>query len=451
MFSYFEGGVLKSKQIANIDFTALVIAVLNNPYKELFEKIRQSRALGTICADGEEEYKKLKKELRFIHVNLISRRRKIASEIEFQNNFICSSGYIFLDFDFKNNLDKVDEFKNDFIVKYSKQVALVCKSSSNGGISVLIRYNSHFKSISEYNKIREYIIDNYFFEHKSLIDSSTTGVGQIWFISYDPDAFISYENTIEIPDNVTRFSVNEDKREQNLTIEKPESLVKENREVQCNRWLGDINILNFSNLPSYKDVFNKMYWSTQVKVENPIVDLKEIEFYKLFIKANKITQGQKKKIYTKLFLTFIEINTHLDITYAISFISYINDNRTDESKMLPERFRRFMLGLVDGYKSGKFKVAYKEKSIHFNPLNKMLSPDRKMRLANFINGKKKEAKSIEKIIKAKNELIDKGFKLTRKLVSDHTKIHPKTVGKHWDKERIDLDEILKNINENGLS
>ena len=110
-----------------------------------------------------------------------------------------------------------------------------------------------------------------------------------------------------------------------------------------------------------------------------------------------------------------------------------------------------MLGLVDGYKSGKLKLAYKEKSIHFNPLNKVLSRDIKMRLANFINGKKKEAKSIEKIIKAKNELIDKGFKLTRKLVSDYTKIHPKTVGKHWDKEMIDLDEILKNINENGLS
>jgi len=61
MFSYFEGGVLKYKQIANIDFTALVIAVLNNPFKELFEKIRRSRELGTICNDGEEEYKKLKK------------------------------------------------------------------------------------------------------------------------------------------------------------------------------------------------------------------------------------------------------------------------------------------------------------------------------------------------------------------------------------------------------
>ena len=64
----------------------------------------------------------------------------------------------------------------------------------------------------------------------------------------------------------------------------------------------------------------------------------------------------------------------------------------------------------------------------------------------MLNGYKRKNESIQKIIDARNELEQKGQKITKKRISEISGLSPKTVRAHINTLLINMDEIVEMIN-----
>lgn len=207
---------------------------------------------------------------------------------------------------------------------------------------------------------------------------------------------------------------------------------------------GINNTLDFTSLPSIKEVMLKMNWSTEVFVENEIVDVKEIEFNKLFI-PRLILDGSKRKVFTSIFVNFIRVNPHLTIEYAVSFLRHLNYNYTDNEGMSFDNFRLFINGLLKSHSEGKLNFKTKLKSVHFRKDVEMEGIT-KSNLANKLNGSLKKNKNILRIINAKKELKETNQKVTKSEVGRLTGLSRPTILKHWEASLIPIQDLLDDIN-----
>lgn len=438
MFSKFNGGVLNTIPNETIDLLSVASLVKNNPEQEKILEIRALRANNFFDSKGKGLYKNKKKETTNISVNAVLRERSLKDPDKFASNFLFPSGYIFFDIDTKD-ITKTPELKIDFIEKYGDKVSFVCYSCSMGGISAFIKYTGvSFSNENEYETVRSYIINTHFPEFKSKIDANTEGIGQIWFISYDPSPYENYSNVIVLPSDLLSKKVGNNKAGEVISIKDKKC------KTQCNSEGGDNNTLDFTSLPSIKEVMSKMNWSTEVFVENEIVDLKEIEFNKLFI-PRLISDGSKRKVFTSIFINFVRVNPLLPIEYAVSFLRHTNYNYTDNDGMSFDKFRLFINGLLKSYSEGKLNFKSKLKSIHFK---KDIELDRitKMKLANKLNGSLKINKSILRIINAKKELTETNQVITKSAVKKISGLSRPTVLKHWEASLIPIQDLLDDIN-----
>ena len=200
MFSYFRGGITNTISSGTNTLPELINLIQTNPQKEIINDIRLKRI------NDDLSYKKLKKTLNYITPNCVVSKRKLEG-VHFEKNFIQPSGYIFFDFDPKSN---VNQFKSTFIQKYGHIVSMVCLSSSAGGISVLFKITNTINK-DNFESIWHYIRDTYLSEE--VIDESTKDIGRAMFLSYDPEVYFNFENSITIPDCELINSVsNEDKK-----------------------------------------------------------------------------------------------------------------------------------------------------------------------------------------------------------------------------------------------
>jgi hypothetical protein len=132
MYSYFNGGIKKTISQRVIELPELISNIIDNPQKETINEIRRRRTKGDLS------YKELKKKLNYVTPNCVVHRRKLKG-VNFETNFIQTSGYIYFDIDVDSN---ADQYKTQFIKKYGHLVSMVCLSSSRGGISVLFKINN---------------------------------------------------------------------------------------------------------------------------------------------------------------------------------------------------------------------------------------------------------------------------------------------------------------------
>jgi hypothetical protein len=114
MFSYFNGGIKKTISQRVIEFPELISNIIGNPQKETVNEIRRRRTKGDLT------YKELKKKLNYITPNCVVHRRKLKG-INFETNFIQTSGYIYFDIDVDSN---ADQYKTQFIKKYGHLVSI---------------------------------------------------------------------------------------------------------------------------------------------------------------------------------------------------------------------------------------------------------------------------------------------------------------------------------------
>lgn len=422
MFSYFEDGITDTTCNRFIDLPELVKKIKNNTNADLIEKIR------TLRRNGDEFYKQLKKQLPNITPNCLVKRRSL-DEDSFSTNFIKSSGYIYFDFDIDTT--NPDEYKDYFIRKYGHLASLVCFSSSKGGISVLFKVKNEITN-DNFKLIRNQIIDTILIGEP--IDPSAGGFGRAMFISSDTQVYVNYENEIEL-----------------LIPEIPTEPIK--KEVKQSNSSTFINRLNspFSVL-SIDKVYEKLHICTQVEVKKPVVDFKPIDFVEVYI-PEAIKDGTKHTIYQSMIHHLVYLNPDIEKEYIFSFLFYVN-NRFAHPRMERKEFIRFFNLVYNGIKrTGVTNHQHFTKSVHFNP-NCDISTEDKIKISNTLNGYHRRNISIKKIQAAKSELEQVGRKLTQKNIGEVSELSPKTVRAHLNSTEIDMDEMVKLINDsvyNGYS
>jgi len=436
MFSKFNGGVKKTKKDEVIDFSTLVSCVKNNPEKDKILEIRELRKNNVLDNQGKELFKIEKKQLPIITTNAVVYNRGLKDACDFEQNFICPSGFIYFDLDL-NDVKDTPKFKADFIKKYSDKVSLVSYSSSMGGLSIFVKYTGvSFSNEDQFEIIRNYIIDTHFTDIYNLVDKQTEDISQIWFISYDPEVFYDFENVIELPKDL--FLSYSDKNV--FESEKPLKKCK----VQYNSVEGGERTLDFTSLPSFNEALSNLKFKTQVIVDNRIIDVKNEEFTSVFI-PRVIKDGYKRSTYTYIFSSLIKLNPN-SIEYIVSFLMYVNQNNTLGQGMSQVGFNKFILGLIKTYNSGKLKSPYKIKKTHINP-NAYLSPREKSNLSNRVNGILKKSISIKLIHETKKQLAENGEDLSKTKVIEITELSRPTVSKYWNQEPLDIQGIIDEINE----
>ena len=436
MFSKFIGGVEKTKKDEVIDLSTLARGIKNNPEKDKILEIRDLRKNNVLDKHGNKLFKIKKKKLSIITTNAVVNRRSLKDAVDFQQNFICPSGFIYFDLDLKDIKD-TPTLKADFIKKFGDKVSLVSYSSSMGGISVFVKYTGvSFSNEEQFEIIRSYIIDTHFSDIYNLVDKKTEGISQIWFIPYDPEVFYDFENVIELPKDL--FQNYSDKNI--FESEKPLKKCK----VQYNSVEGGERTLDFTSLPTINEVLSILKFKTEVIVDNRIIDVKSEEFTSVFV-PRVIKDGYKRSTYTYIFSSLIKLNPN-SIECIVSFLMYVNQNNTLGQGMSHDGFNKFILGLIKTYNSGKLKSPYKIKKTHINP-NAYLSPREKSNLSNRVNGILKKSISIKLIHETKQQLAVNGENLSKTKVIEITQLSRPTVSKYWNQEPLDIQGIIDEIND----
>ena len=275
MFSYFEDGITNTKTSKFISITDLVGIIRNNPHAGQIDAIRNLRKY------GDAYYKTLKSQLPNITPVCMVRERNL-SDGNLEQNLIQFSQYLYYDLDHGSP----EEYKDYFIKKYGHLTALICISSSAGGISVLFKVKNHITTDNFsliWQKVRETILS------EEIVDKKCCDIGRAMFISDDPSVFYNYENEIEIK----------------LDNEPIKKRVKQSKTCK------DLNFtLNYSfSVIAIDKVLEKLITRTVVPVANPIVDYKPVECINVFIQKN-IKDGTKHKIYTSMINSFyLQLNS----------------------------------------------------------------------------------------------------------------------------------------------
>lgn len=376
--------------------------------------------------NNNQEYKQYKKKLINITPNCLVKYRSFKTDEDFNRNFICSSGYIYFDID---SINDVESYKLYFIEKYGDIVSMVSKSSSCGGLNVLIKISNQITSKDQFfqvwDKIRLTILKD------EKVDLICKDFGRSMFISFDPDVFVNYENEITVDVNLYN-----DNNSNNIRLKNKKSV------KQPISYEGGINRLNytFSDLPNYFQVISKIKIKTTINVINSIIDYNPIEYVDITF-PNPIKDGTKHSIYTVIIHKLIYLNPDIEIKYLFSYLNFIN-NHFASPPMEYRELNRLFNHVYNITQIEEYKFEYKRiKNFHFNPSIKM-DKEIKKSIINDLNGKLKINCSIEKIQSARCQLELEGMKVTQKEVSKISGLSLRTVKTHYRKSPIDINELV---------
>jgi len=420
MFSLFTGGITNCIPVKQVDLHELIKIIKSSKNKSLIGKIR------LLVSQGDDSYKKLKERLDYITPNALLKFRSLSNEEQFNDNFICSSSYIYFDID---NVPNPIEYKNSLISNYGSIASLICISPSGKGLSILFRISNEITSNTEYkviwDKIRYTILKN------ENVDLRCKEFGKAMFLSHDPDLFYSYDNSITI--DIQSYDLCKS---------------TEKSSKQCISYKSSKNntlIYTFSDLPDYDEFIDKVITSTIIHVKNPIVDFNTIEYVKCTF-PRIIKDGQKHKIFSVLIHKLVYLNPKLDIKYLFAYINFINNNYTTAPMDFKElcRYFSFIYGLTQ--KDEYIFNQKQTKSFHVNKTAGLGKID-KSRIINSLNGRKRVNLTIERINSARAYLEDNGIKITQKSIAAISGLSISTVKNHYKSEKSDIDQIVKSIND----
>lgn len=437
MFSFSNQPINKSSVVDSIiDFISLIKTIMNPPNKNLYLEIHRLRSEGK-----DSECKLLKKsKLPWITPNCVVKQRSLEAEGEFEKNYLFSSGFIYFDIDiFDKNLT-TDELKKILIRKYGHIVALISKSSSNRGISILIRINSKIYSKEEYSLVYDYIFSTYFsnIENGVEFDSSINILGAPWFVPFDESVYVNYESEIDVSSVLNNSKVSNDvlypphTQIHGLTP-KPKSKPKK---------------IDYAEINTF-DVFDQWILETKVDVVDSIlieaIPILTIRFPKI------IKDGSKRKVFRKVIHDIMELHPNGSYGYVLNFIKHINENFAS-----PKMEGDFLKQVVKGqFNYIRNQEGYKNKSkkplrvIHYEK-NIIVKSSIKKKYANQIRGVLDGYLTHKKIVNAINYLLDEHGDYVYQDIANIIEVSPSTVKRHIHKEKIDYqmkyDEIITEVN-----
>jgi hypothetical protein len=436
LFSFFRnGGIRNAIPTDHSSIDRYIEIVRNNPERDLVLEIRKLRLAGN------ESYIVRKESASYCTPSCQLKYKKLSNH-HFRQNFIQYSGYFYFDFDlvFEDQLNDVKAFKQYFIEKYGDYVTTVALSISGGGISVLLKVPIEINSTEEYNKAWN-VIRNTIFNTES-VDSKVCDLGRALYLTDDPDIYVNLDNEIDFNSLIDDQIYQESDRTSKETSKNVKVSLFTNKETN--------NRLVFT-LYGFNEFMKVLKLKTQVEVLNEIVDFKEIEFVEVTF-PRIIVDGRKRKAFSGIIHHLIYLNPNIDPSYIYSYLVYINNNFTAYPKMEKSNLEHLVRTTINNiHETGEIYIKTRYRRVHFNP-NANLHPTNKSSIANQINGRYREFKMGEIILKAKNELLKHKEKFTkaelRRIVAlEIPKISRPTINKYFDYQPFSFDDYIYEINQ----
>lgn len=411
MFSYFINGIKNLKPTKTIDFSNYVELIKGKDFEELLIKVQNARAEGhdDLCSA-------LKRKLPYFTPHCIVKWRNLENQNAIEKNFVLFSGYIYFDIDEFPQHFTVSEYKNYLINKLKNHASLISYSASRRGLCVIFKVKNEI-TFDGFKDLRQLIIEKYLPDE--VVDPNAAGILRVQYLTFDPDVFVSYENSITIEINHQKMG------------------------IQCNSESGANIILNpdisINKAPQYKiydikEVLNKIVLQTKVPVENPIVDFKEVEVVKSFV-PRVIVDTKKHKTYYILIHQLYLLNPDLEIDYIFSYIFCINNSYAKPKMEFKKLVNHFNNVIKQIRETGIIYKTSKIKRVHFNE-NSNLSSFQKNIIAKKLNSAYRKKVTIEKIEEALTILSNKGIKTTNKAISKITGLDVGTIKLRRGNERI---------------
>lgn len=414
MFSFFKNGIKQINPNKIIDLASLAKHIKNNPQKDHIEKIRSLRKL------QDQSYKKLKEQLSYITPSCMLKTRKLEAAT-FNNNFISFSGYLYYDIDDESS---VEELKDRVIRTYHDVISLVSISSSAGGVLILVKISNSISSASEYNIIWEQFRSTVFQNEK--IDTKSKGLNHPMYISYDPEVFINYENE--------------------TYIDIPACFELEGLSQPILYHINNIPPTEPLSLLGYKETMRKVKTRTEVQINKPNLEYKEVKYAEIKF-PNIIKDNSKHKIYTGIIHALVYLNPEIHVNYLYSYIYYVN-NRFAKPKMTAEKLYNLFVFVYNSivYNKDYNFLNEKNKYIHFSKNTLYLGREKKL-IACKLNGKIRQNRSIEKIMRAKEDLTKDGIQVTQKSIVTKSGLSLSTVKRYYQTcELNNINELVDNYN-----
>ncbi len=244
------------------------------------------------------------------------------------------------------------------------------------------------------------------------------------FVSYDPEVYVNYDNKIKV--NISNTSKPKKSINQSITRRKSNNRLKE----------------TFSII-SIEETLEKICLKTRVDVKNPVVDVIPVE-YAMVSFPRIITDGNKHRIYTGIIHSLVYLNPEVKVDYLFSYLHFINNNYADPSMEFRE-FTRLFNTIYSSIKNNNYDYkGMRTKYVHFNHTCD-LTGEEKRNIAIILNGHRRKNESINKIIKAKQELAAQGQKITQKNIATISGLSLSTVKRHYNSKPVDLNEVISKI------
>jgi hypothetical protein len=430
MFSFFKEGIEDTYPQEIIHLQTLVELTKNNPQRELIQGIRDLRE----CDD--DAFKEKKKLLSNITPGCICRYRSLKDN-HFHSNFLASSGYVYIDFDFKDGAANVIERKKLFLEKYGDIVAYCALSSSLGGFSVIIRVNIPIKTKEEYLSVWDYLTTNVFTLFSP--DIKARDLGRAMFVSQDDDVYVNYNSILDLK------SV-QDSIYGNLFILIPDLNKYKSKRNKLHIYKSYINNNEDNNLV-VSGLTSDLRYVTELVVNNPIVDIEEKEYNKVFFDRN-IPDGKKHEVYTSIINKLRYINPNCTIDDIIHYMLHLNSCQT--SKMTNKRLMELIQFQWKETEKPDYIFLSGVRMIHFNPSCGLTSHQRTC-ISNEINAQLKKNETIRRIKDAKALILANGEKITKTNVSEISGVGRTSVHKYFNADEVDIKQLEYDMNHNPIT
>jgi hypothetical protein len=420
--SYFENGLSNTIPSKIIGLPDYVRMVNDSSLIEEFNTIRNLRI------NGNDEYKRLKKNLPYTTPSVIVKKRKLGNPSEIHENLIQFTGYFYFDIDAFSEQYSVYTYKDYIIKRYGHLVSFVCLSSSLGGVSILIKITNevtvdNFQNL--WDTIRLTILKD------EEIDTNCQGIGRAMIQSYDKELYVNYDNCI------TLDSVIDNKEKIGIDPIVCTVYNKANPHLfnQCNKL--DPSTFKYK-VYNIDEVLATIKTKTIIPVFNPVVEFREEDVIETYI-PKVIIDGMKHKTYYVLIHQLYYLNQDVPIDYLYSMLFYVNNNYAKPRMEVKELSRFFTFVISKIIKTGKINVKSKKRWVHWNKENKELTSQEKLKIAKVLTGAFERHTTINKIQEAKKQLELDGKKITNRAIAKLIEMDVSTVGKRIKDEPVDMD------------
>lgn len=429
MFSFSNHPINLSSRVDRfISFHELIEIIKNPSDIEKYHLLHELRKSGNL-----EECRKFKQQkIPWITPNSMVRKRELKEQVNFETNFIQSSGYVYFDIDEVEG--DIDSYKTSLVNQFGSFVALISKSSTQRGLSILVRINVLISSSEEFQRVYDFIHRTQFPNMK--FDNSVNRLSTAWFIPFDSDVFVNHHCIINIPEEILKGSCD---------VLLKTTLFNIHRVNPPNEKEKGTRKHNYIDL-SIREVFETCNLETPVFVEDHFsiapTQILQIRFPRV------IKDGSKRKVYRKIIHDFLELNPDFTISHVFLFINHINENYA-KPKMEPGLLKKVVESQFDFIKSDENYVNKSKKilrSIHYK--NKSTVPSKKKKeISNRFSGMMKRFQTYQRIQNAINYLLDEHGSYTYQQIADLLGLSVSTVKRHVKLKKEDFEREFDEFKE----